>query len=268
MKINSFLLALFALLLIGCAGMQDAPEAEVRRALAPTGKLRVALFEANAVQMVKDHASGETKGVAHDLGKALALRMGVLFEPIIYPTLGEMLNGAKAGAWDVAFIGIAPERRNFLDFAGNHLEVEFGYLVLAGSKLSRIDEIDHPERRVAVVEKGTPDVFLTGTLKNATLVRTPALAGALNLLGAGKADVLGGIKPNMYAVSAKLPGSRVLDGRPGFEEQGLAVPKGRGAAALAYARRFIEEAKADGLVKQAIERAGLRGVVVAPRNGV
>jgi polar amino acid transport system substrate-binding protein len=42
----------------------------------------------------------------------------------------------------------------------------------------------------------------------------------------------------------------------------MAMPKGRESAA-AYARTFIEEAKATGVVKAAIERAGLRGVAVA-----
>jgi polar amino acid transport system substrate-binding protein len=33
---------------------------------------------------------------------------------------------------------------------------------------------------------------------------------------------------------------------------------------VAYARQFIEDAKSEGLVKASIERAGLRGVMVAP----
>jgi polar amino acid transport system substrate-binding protein len=33
---------------------------------------------------------------------------------------------------------------------------------------------------------------------------------------------------------------------------------------MSYARKFIEDAKSKGLVKAAIERAGLRGAVVAP----
>jgi len=41
------------------------------------------------------------------------------------------------------------------------------------------------------------------------------------------------------------------------------VPKGQ-AARLAYISEFIEQAKASGLVQQAIERAGLRGYQVAP----
>ena len=43
----------------------------------------------------------------------------------------------------------------------------------------------------------------------------------------------------------------------------LAIPKGRPAEALGYAQRFVERAKAEGWVKSAIGRAGLRGVVVA-----
>jgi polar amino acid transport system substrate-binding protein len=45
------------------------------------------------------------------------------------------------------------------------------------------------------------------------------------------------------------------------------VPKGQ-AGRLAYVTEFIEEAKASGLIEQAIERAGLRGVRVAPRGSV
>ena len=40
------------------------------------------------------------------------------------------------------------------------------------------------------------------------------------------------------------------------------MPKGRDLG-VAYARSFIEDAKSEGVVKATIERAGLRGVVVA-----
>jgi polar amino acid transport system substrate-binding protein len=44
----------------------------------------------------------------------------------------------------------------------------------------------------------------------------------------------------------------------------MAVPKGRTAAAARYIGQFVEEAKAQGMVKAWIDRAGLRGVAVAP----
>lgn len=257
---------LLALLTVGCAGIETGPSAEARQALAPSGVLRVALLDANAVHAIKDPASGEMKGVSHDLGRALAESLGVPFKPLIYPTIARLLEAGKTGQWDVALIGVTEEWRQFLDFTANHLEVEYGYLVPSGSKILDIAQVDRVGVRVAVVERGSPDLFLTRALKSATLVRSATLPGALALVGSGKADAVAALKPNIYAVSAKLPGSRVLDGRPGAEGAALAIPKGRDPAALAYARRFIEEAKASGLVARAIERAGLRGAVVASRE--
>jgi polar amino acid transport system substrate-binding protein len=256
--------AVSALLIAGCASIQPEPSPAVRQALAPTGKLRVGLFDGNPVHVISNPVSGEMRGVGHDLGKALAARLKVPFEPVTYSSFGPLLDGAKTGAWDVVFVGVDPERAQFVDFTGTHLEVDFGYLVPAGSRLSAIRYTDRPGVRIAVVERGTPEVFLARALTGATLIRVPGIPSALELLQSGQADVLAGLKPNMYAVSARLPGSRVLDGRPGAEEQAMAIAKGRGPAALAYARRFIEDAKATGLVQRAIDRARLRGVAVAP----
>ncbi len=47
-----------------------------------------------------------------------------------------------------------------------------------------------------------------------------------------------------------------------MDPHAMAMPQGRDLAA-AYARKFIEEAKSAGLVRAAIQRAGLRGVIVA-----
>jgi polar amino acid transport system substrate-binding protein len=80
----------------------------------------------------------------------------------------------------------------------------------------------------------------------------------------GEADVIAAQKTNLYDIAPRVPGSRVLDGRPGSEQQALAIPKGRAAVGLTYVRRFIEDAKSRGLVQRAVERVGLRGVVVPP----
>ena len=74
---------------------------------------------------------------------------------------------------------------------------------------------------------------------------------------------MGSIKPVLFELSEQLPGSRVLDGRPGIEPHAMVMPKGRDLG-MVYARQFIEDAKSEGLVQAAIERAGARGVVVAP----
>lgn len=255
--------ATLGLLLTGCAGIGAAPTAEARQALAPTGKLRVGLQLGSPHNVIRDSASGEMKGVAFDLGKELARRIGVAFEPVLYPSVGALLDGGKSGAWDVAFVGFSPARAKEWDFTALHLQIEFGYLVPGGSPISTMADVDRPGIRVAVQEKSGPDAFLSGALKTAVVVRAPSLGGTLELLKSGSADAIFNIKPSLFEISNQLPGSRVLDGRPGIDPHAMAMPKGRDAG-VAYARRFIEDAKSGGLVKAAMERVEMRGAAVAP----
>jgi polar amino acid transport system substrate-binding protein len=253
--------AILGLLLTGCAGISTAPTPEARKALAPTGKLRVGLQLGNPLNVIRDSASGEMKGVAFDLGNALARRMGVPFEPVLYPSVGALLDSGKSGAWDVAFVGFSPARAEEWDFSAMHLEVEFGYLIPGGSSISTMADVDRPGIRVAVQEKSQPDIFVSRTLKNATVVRAPSLAGTVEMLKSGRAEVIFSIKPSLFEASNQLPGSRVLDGRPGIDPHAMVMPKGRDLG-VAYARQFIEDAKSGGLVKDAIDRVGMRGAVV------
>ena len=100
-------------------------------------------------------------------------------------------------------------------------------------------------------------------LKRAALVRTETRGAGFDALHAGNADVLAGPRSALLEFSADLPGSRVLEERFHSNFLAMVVPKGQ-AARLAYISEFIEDAKASGLVQRTIERAGLRGVRLAP----
>jgi polar amino acid transport system substrate-binding protein len=253
---------------VGCAADPTAPAAgisteEARLALAPIGKLRVGLQLGSPHNAIRESVSGEMKGVGFDLGTELARRLGVSFEPIFYPSVGALLDAGKSGAWDVAFVGFSPARAKEWDFTTLHMQVEFGYLVPGGSSVSSMTDVDRPGIRVAVQEKSQPEVFLSRTLKNATVVRGSSLADTLEILKSGRADAIFSIKPSLFEVSNRLPGSRVLDGTAGLDPHAMVIPKGRDPG-VAYARRFIEDAKSGGTVRAAIERVGMRGAVVAP----
>lgn len=248
------------LLLTGCAGIHTAPTPEARQALAPAGKLRVGLYLGAPLSVMRDSASGEMKGVGFDLGKELARRMGVPFEPVLYPSIAAVLDSGKSGDWDVAFIGFTPGRAKDLDFTATHLEVEFGYLIPGGSSISTMADVDRPGIRVALQERSGPDIFFSPILKNVVVVRASSNPATLDLLKSGRADVMGSIKPVLFELSSQLPGSRVLDGRPGVDPHAMAMPKGRDRG-VAYARKFVEDAKSEGLVKAAIARVGMRGAL-------
>lgn len=263
-----FIAGVLGLLFSGCAGTQTesttmAAPAETRQALAPTGQLRVA-FLSGPLYATKDPTTGELKGVAVDLGRELARRVGVPFQPVLYPNPAAIIAGAKSGEWDVALMGINAERAAAVDFSAPYMEVEQGYLVRAGVPIATPSDVDKPGIRVAVTEKTGADAHLSRTLKNATLVRTKTVGELDAVLDSGNADVIAATKTLLYDRAAKRPGSRVLDGRFLVEPIGMAVPKGRNAIAAAYVGKFVEEAKAAGVVKSAIDKAGLRGVNAAP----
>ena len=137
--------ALVGLLIAGCASIASSPSQEERRALAPTGKLRVALYVGAPASIVRGATLDESKGVGFDLGKELARRVGVPFEPVVYPSPGAIMTGLNAGEWDVTFFGPTPERESALNFTEPFLLIEHGYLVPAGSPISTIDAVDRPE---------------------------------------------------------------------------------------------------------------------------
>lgn len=260
-----FVRVIAALLLTGCAGMQTAMTPETKQALAPTGKLRVA-FVSVAIFGTRDATTGELKGVAVDLGRELARRTGVAFETVVYSGFPALIAGAKAGEWDVAFAGINAERAAAMDFSAPYMEVEVGYLVRAGLSIATMGEVDRSGVRVGVLERSPADIHLSGTLRNATVVRAKTADELYALLGQGKADVLSTGKTGLSNVAAKQPGSRMLEGRVFADPVAIGVPKGRSPAAARYVAEFVEDTKGQGLIQAAIEKAGLRGVVVPPRK--
>lgn len=255
--------SLITILVAGCAVAPPDQDAGIRRALAPTGSLRVGLISV-PVHAIRDPYSGELRGVSHDLGSELALRLGVPFEPIMYPNPTAYVAAGQAGRWDIGSLGVAPEREALFDFAQPHLEVEYGYLVAAETNIASVNEVDRAGVRVGLVARSASDLALTKDLKHASVVRGRDLSALIDLVVLGEADVIAAQKTNLYDIAHRVPGSRVLDGRPGSEKQALAIPKGRDAVALAYVRAFVQDAKNRGLVQRAIERAGIRGVLVPP----
>jgi len=249
--------------LAACTTAPTVPPA-ARSELAPTGKLRVGLIVENPVFVTKDGPAGDMRGVAVELGRELAKQLGVPFEPVRYDSAAKLVDGAKARDWDVAFLGFDQERTAYMDFTAPYLELGSTYLVPAGSQIRTLGDVDKPGNRVAVSQRSVQDRFLTQNLKQVQLIRISSLGSeGLQLLNSGKVHALAGNRITLLGLAAKTPGSRVLEGNFAPARHTLGVAKGR-PAGTAYAKEYIEHAKTSGLVQQAIDRAALRGVNVAP----
>jgi polar amino acid transport system substrate-binding protein len=239
---------------------QSAPTSEI----APSGKLRAALIGGNPVLVTKK-PDGGIGGVSVDLGKFIAEKLGVPFDPVVYADPESYTRSFGKGEWDIA---IGPRRSSeaqIVDYSPNFMVLDHIYIAAPGREFADASQVDRPGVKIAVIKDGAPDVFLSRTLKSAELVRIASgRDDAIEALKSGKADVYGSNAPIVYRVADGFPTAKIVLGHFNLQPMAIAIPKGRSAAAQGKLAEIVNEAKATGLVQKAIEQAGLRGVRVAP----
>jgi polar amino acid transport system substrate-binding protein len=236
---------------------------DVKKELAPSGKLRVGLNYGNFLLVLKDSADGSPNGIAPDLGRELGRRLGVPVEFVKFPEAGQLADGVRDDKCDVGFLGAEPQRANEIAFTKAYLEIPVTFLVPPGSKIKSIAEVDQKDVRIAVSDRSAYDLYLSRNLKNATLVRAKGIEGSYQAYLKDKLEVLAGLKPRLASDAEKVPGSRVLDGQVTGVQQACGTTKKRIAGAK-YLQEFIEDVKRSGLVAKTIDKHGVKGVNVAP----
>jgi len=238
----------------------------VMKELAPAGRLRAAINFGNSV-LAQTGPNGEPRGITPDLATALAKRLGVPVEFVHYDAAGKVFDGAKSGAWDIAFIAIEPARATEIEFTAPYVLIDGTYMVRQDSALKQIGDVDQPGVRIAVGLKSAYDLYLTRTLKNATLVRAPVGGGAasIELFVGQKLDAAAGVRQPLEAYAKEHPEVRVMAGYFQQIRQAMGTPKGRLAGA-AYLRAFVEDMKASGFVAEALKRSGQSAEVAPPEH--
>lgn len=257
-------IAVAALLTVAACTSTPEVASDVRQELAPSGTLRVGINAANSAIMRQDLPPGELRGVPVDLARELGRRLGVPVQLKPYPGAGQVVAAGPAGEWDVAFVAVEPARAKELTFSAPYVLIESTYLVQPGSKLRTIADADQKGVRIAVAEKGGNDLYLTRTLKAATLVRAKGGDAAFKQFVEEKLDAYAGLRPGLVKNAEQLPGSRVLEGNYTMVQQAIATPAARVKGA-AYLRQFAEDVKSDGTVARAIKNNELPGLTIAPR---
>ena len=228
--------------------------------LVKAGKVRVGLF---VPQFTKDAKTGELSGVWAESARALAARIGVQLELLVHPTPPEAVACLKGGPCDLLFLPLDDRAAGVGDFSAPIFQFDYTLLVPVGSTIRTVADADRPGVRIAAVRNHASTVELSRLLKQAELVYAETPDRTFDLLRTGQADAMASARNTLLAFSSRLPDSRVLDDRYGANINRMVVPKGM-AARLAYVSEFVEEAKASGLVQKAIDRAGPRGVQLAP----
>lgn len=241
-----------------------ADEAAMKE-LNPTGKLRVALVYAPSMSIffvVKD-VDGKPRGVTADITAALGKKLGVPIEYVLFPNSGLATDATESGAVDVSFMPVDEERKKRLAFGTNYVLGESTYMATAASGAKTTAEVDRAGMRVIGIANTTTIRAATRTLKNTTIAPATSVEDAVAALRDGKADAFALSRDSLPTYVKQIPGSRIVDGA--FQQIGIAIAVAKGKpGALKIVTDFLEEAKASGVVREALDKAGYDSAVAPP----
>jgi polar amino acid transport system substrate-binding protein len=237
---------------------------EIISDLAPTGVLRAGINLSNFLLVTGKTPAGDPVGVAPDIAREVATRLGVPVKYVTFNSPGELADQAGKGVWDIGLIGAEPQRAEMIAFTSAYVEIEATYLVPAGSRLQTIADVDAPGVRIAVAGRSAYGLWLDRNIRHAELVRADSLGAATEQFMRGKLEALAGLRPGLLADLEKLPGARIIEGKFSSVQQAIGTAK-KNTAGAAYLKAFVEEAKASGLVARLIEKHKVVGrLSVAP----
>lgn len=238
-------------------------DATVIAELAPRGVLRAGINLSNFLLVTGRDEHGSPEGVAPDMARAVAERLGVPLRLVPFASPGLLADACGTDAWDIGLIGAEPQRAETIAFSAAYAEIEATFLVPPGSPIGSIAEVDRPGVRIASTARAAYDLWLDRNIRQATLLRAESLDGAFALFREKGLEALAGLRPKLIADAASLPGARILDGQFSAVQQAIGTAR-KNTAGAAFLRAFVEEAKASGLVARLIAKHGVKGLSVAP----
>lgn len=233
--------------------------AEVRQALAPSGRLRVGVYPGSPTSWVKNPQTGESAGVALELGRLMAQQLRVPVEVVEFARVAEIIEALKAGQVDMTFTNATAARARDVDFTTPLVQLELGLLVPTGSAITAFANADRAGVRIGVSQGSSSQGALGQKLQQARVVTAASLDAAQQMFKVGQIDAFATNKGILFEMAEKLPGYKVLDDRWGLENLAIAVPKGREAGRV-FLQSFAEQVQRQGHLKGMAERAGLRGM--------
>ncbi len=261
MQRRTFLESAIAALLSGSAFAQDLSSA-AKAALAPSGRIRVAINYGNAALAVRG-PNGQLSGITVDIAQELSKRTGLPITTVPFEAAGKVTAAVKSDTWDVAFLAIDPERAKEITFTAPYVVINGNYVVRNDAPVHSNADIDRDGVRIAISRNSAYDLYLSRTLKHAQLFRADNTPKALELFKASGYEAVAGVRTAMEQFIKKEPGARMIPESFMEIRQAMCNPAGRDAAA-AYLSRFVESIKADGFVARSIAQHGVADASVAP----
>ncbi|MEK9671334.1 MAG: transporter substrate-binding domain-containing protein [Rhodospirillaceae bacterium] len=231
---------------------------EILAELTDPTTLRVGVNMGNMLLVTDKKDDGTPVGVSPDFSKAIAGKLGIKVAYKCFPMPGEVADALADDAWDICLIAAEPARAETISFCKHYTEIEATYIVPNDSPFQKPEDVDRDGVKIAVANRAAYDLFLTRSLKHATLERATGLVGAVELYKSGGFDALAGLVPAFKKNIEELPGHRILPGRFTAVTQSVGT-KPANKNLKKFCEDFIAESVANGFVQSLIDKHGVTG---------
>lgn len=227
--------------------------------LAPTGVLRASINLGNPV--LAQGTPQAPRGITVDLAREIAARLAVPVEFLCFDAARKSFEAMADGRADVCFLAIEAARETEVAFTAPYVLIEGVYVVPQDSGLKTPEDVDAPGIRIGVKTGSAYDLYLTRTLRHATLVRGDE---GVDIFAAQGLEAGAGIRQPMSAYVSAHPETRLIE--QGFMEirQAVGTSTTRRPETVRFLRDLVEELKADGFVAASLRRAGQSETLTAP----
>ncbi|MBO1337012.1 transporter substrate-binding domain-containing protein [Streptomyces sp. VRA16 Mangrove soil] len=233
--------------------------AVIARDLAPAGALRVSINLGNPV--LAQGSPDAPAGVTVEIAREIARRLGLGVEFLCFDAARKSYEAMATGRADLCFLAVEPAREAEVAFTAPYVHIEGVYAVPVDSALRTPADVDRDAVRIGVKQGSAYDLYLTRTLRHATVVRGDE---GVDVFHAERLEVGAGIRQPLTEHVAARPGLRLIE--PAFMtiRQAVGTTRSRGEETVRFLTDTVAELVASGFVAQALSRSGQDPALAAP----
>lgn len=213
--------------------------------LARNGVLRAAINTGN--RALVQHDGAVLTGISPKMAARLAETIGARLEPVTYDGAGAVFADAGNDIWDIAFMAVDAKRAEHVSFTRPYVTIDATFAARASGPVQTIEDADQHGVRLLTAKGSAYDLYLTKTLKNASLDRIGTPPESFDAFRRGTWDAVAGVRASLEAAFGETAEIRILPEALTQVHQAMVLP-GSGHPLTKALDTFVSRAIEDGFV--------------------